>query len=219
MLHERPRGSLLVEIQPFLVKTHQDLILFDTGLGFQLPGGELQIHHNLRCLGIEPRQITKVLLSHLHKDHAGGVSYVNELGIRELSFPNSTYYVSAEEFSFGLDKGYPSYTTEDFDLLRNHSQVEWLGEKGSIAGYIDYEVVGGHCPFHLSFVLKGEYQTIFFGGDVAPQYKQMKTRYVAKYDYDGQRAMELRQEFAERGRQNDWIFLFYHDVGHPVGTL
>ena len=219
VLHERPRGSLLVEIQPFLVKTGQDIVLFDTGLGFQLPGGELQIHHNLRKLGIDPKQVTKVLLSHLHKDHAGGISYVNELGIRELSFPNSTYYISALEFAFGLEKGYPSYTTEDFELLRNHPQVEWLDERGSIAGYIDYEVVGGHCPYHLSYLIRGEYQTIFFGGDVAPQFKQMKTRYVAKYDFDGQKAMELRQQFAEKGKQEDWIFLFYHDVGHPVGHL
>lgn len=37
-LQQRPRGSLLVEIQPFLVETKKDLILLDTGLGFSEHG-------------------------------------------------------------------------------------------------------------------------------------------------------------------------------------
>lgn len=218
-LNERPRGSLLVEIQPFLLKIDQEYILLDTGLGFTLPDGTLQIHHNLKQLGVDPRQVSRVILSHLHKDHAGGISYINSLGIRELSFPNSTYYIGKQEFKFGLEKGGPSYITEDFDLLANSDRVDWLDEHGRIAGLIDYETVGGHCPYHMTFLIKGEYQTIFFGGDVAPQYKQMKTRYVAKYDFDGQRTMELRQVYAERGKEEDWIFLFYHDVQHAVAHL
>jgi glyoxylase-like metal-dependent hydrolase (beta-lactamase superfamily II) len=218
-LNDRPRGSLLVEVQPFLLKTDTDYILFDTGLGFDLPGGELQIHHNLKKIGVDPLQITKVVMSHLHKDHAGGISRVNSLGIRELSFVNSTYYVSKNEFNFALEKGSPSYIIDDFELLKNSPQLEWLDEKGTIGGNIFYDTVGGHCPFHLSILVKGEYQTIFFGGDNAPQLKQMKTRYVAKYDYNGTKAMELRQQFALQGKAEDWIFLFYHDVQHAVAHL
>ena len=55
-------------------------------------------------------------------------------------------------------------------------------------------------------------ETVFFGGDVAPQLQQMKSRFVAKYDYDGKRAMELRQEWWKQGQAEGWAFLFYHDV-------
>jgi len=218
-LNDRPKGSLLVEIQPFLIKTDTDYILLDTGLGFKLPNGELQIHANLRQHGIEPLQITKVILSHLHKDHAGGISYYNNLNISELSFPNATYYVSKKEFDFAIEKGSPSYIIEDFEHLKNSSQVEWLEDNGIISGLIEFTTVGGHCPFHMTFLIHGEYQTIFFGADVAPQLKQLKTKYVAKYDYDGQRSMELRQEFAIRGKEEHWIFLFYHDVQHAIAQL
>ena len=37
-LQERPRGSLLVEIQPFLVVTDDDIVLFDSGLGYSKNG-------------------------------------------------------------------------------------------------------------------------------------------------------------------------------------
>jgi hypothetical protein len=59
-------------------------------------------------------------------------------------------------------------------------------------------------------------ETTFFGGDVAPQLQQMKSRFVAKYDYDGKLAMELRQEWWSKGQEEGWTFLFYHDVKTPV---
>src|SRR3954465_8838068 len=72
-LQERPKGSLLVEVQPFVVITSEDVLLLDTGLGFE-KNGILQLHQNLMNAAINPSEITKVLLSHLHKDHAGGAT-------------------------------------------------------------------------------------------------------------------------------------------------
>ena len=57
---------------------------------------------------------------------------------------------------------------------------------------------GAHCPWHQAFWVVDGGETAFFGGDVAPQLQQMKSRFVAKYDFDGKRAMELRREWWER---------------------
>lgn len=218
-LEERPVGSLLVEIQPFLVKARNHHMILDTGLGFRNQEGVLQIEANLKTLGLERRDISKVLLSHLHKDHAGGISFTNEIGVEELCFPNATYYVSRNEFDYALEKGLPSYHPDDFAILAQHPQVEWLDEAGVIDGFISYHTSGGHCPYHVCFVMEEDRQTLFFGGDVVPQLKQLKTRYVAKYDYDGRLSMHRRQEYAELGRANQWQFLFYHDVHTPMSVL
>src|SRR5690349_748434 len=90
VLKQMPVGSLLVEIQPFVVVTEKDIILLDTGLGFNDRGGSvMQLHANLDRAGIDPAKITKVLMSHLHKDHAGGVSL--EDNHSRLSLPNATW--------------------------------------------------------------------------------------------------------------------------------
>src|ERR1700694_3735142 len=94
-LQSRSSGSLLVEIQPFVIVTPEDVLLFDTGLGFAIDDGTLQIHQNLLNVGIEPRQVTKILLSHLHKDHAGGVCIDRDH--TKLSFPDATYYLQQRE--------------------------------------------------------------------------------------------------------------------------
>ena len=44
----------------------------------------------------------------------------------------------------------------------------------------------------------------------------MKNRFKAKYDYDGAKAMELRQEWWQQGEKEKWTFLFYHDIKYPV---
>lgn len=214
-LQDRPVGSLLVEIQPFVIVTSKDILLIDTGLGFEKEG-RLQLHTNLITAGINPSEVTKVLMSHLHKDHAGAVGIERDgLGGR-LSFPNATYYVQRTELSFAFEKGFPSYITEELECLKNSSQVVLLDGNGVIDGYIHYEITGAHSPQHQVFWIKENDEIIFFGGDDAPQLQQMKHRFVAKYDFDGKKAMELRREWWERGEKENWTFLFYHDVKNPV---
>ena len=218
-LTDRPTGSLLVEIQPFLVVTAKDVIVLDTGLGYNVDG-ELQIHTNLRKCGYKPGDVTKVLLSHLHKDHAGGVVYKDENGVVKTTFPNAAYYVYRAEADFALEKGYPSYHTAELEPLMSSPQVHWLdGEEGMIDGYIKYTHSGGHCPQHIVFLIDDGTDKVFFGGDEAPQLKQMKIKYIAKYDYDGKKAMALRGQYAEQGHNENWQFLFYHDVKTPVSRL
>lgn len=220
VLTDRPTGSLLVEIQPFCIVTNNDVLIIDTGLGFSNPDGTLQIHQLLLENGINPLDVTKVLMSHLHKDHAGGIAREDTiLGKSFLSFPNATYYVNADELKFAFEKGMPSYIPAELELLRASDKVTLLGDKGTINDYITYEVTGAHCPYHMVFWIKENNQTVFFGGDVAPQLQQMKNRFIAKYDYDGKKCMELRQQWWQQGQAEKWTFLFYHDIQTPVVAL
>jgi glyoxylase-like metal-dependent hydrolase (beta-lactamase superfamily II) len=230
-LQKRTVGSLLVVVQPFVVITSKDILLLDTGLGFVRhaadsfgeKNGTLQLHQNLMDAGINPSEVTKVMLSHLHKDHAGAVGIVRKdsFGERErsgrcLSFPNARYYVQRTELAFAFEKGFPSFITEELTCLQNEEHVVLLEENGVIDDYVHYEVTGAHSPHHQVFWIKEDSETIFFGGDDAPQLQQMKHRFIAKYDFNGRKAMELRREWWERGRKEKWIFLFYHDVKNPV---
>ena len=214
-LQERTTGSLLVEVQPFVVKTSRDIIVLDTGLGFLNPDGKMQIHANMEAAGIAPADVTKVLMSHLHKDHASGITLANDR--EQLSFPNATYYVQEREMAYALENDGKSYISNDFKLLTNVKNIVWLKfDNGTIDNYIRYEVTGAHSPFHQVFWITENDQTIFFGADDAPQLHQMKHKFVAKYDYDGKKAMELRKVWKEKGEAEDWNFLFYHDVKYPT---
>ncbi len=215
-IQQRAIGSLLVEIQPFVIITKYDILLLDTGLGFHTKDGKMQLHYNLILNGIDPTKITKVLLSHLHKDHAGGIQYTR-IGADqpELAFPKATYYVNSKELVSARENVNASYTPEDFTLLNEKADLVLLGEKGTIDNYIQYEMSGAHCPYHTVFWIKENDQVFFYGGDVSPQLQQMKNRFIAKYDFDGRKSMELRNKWWQQGQMENWTFLFYHDIKTP----
>ncbi len=215
-LQQRAVGSLLVEVQPFAIITPDDVLLMDTGLGFEKDGVR-QIHQNLLHAGINPSEVTKVLMSHLHKDHAGGISKKDPVsGKYELAFPQATYYLQKKELAFALEKGLPSYIPEELTCLQNAANVQLLEGDGVLGGYIKYQVTGGHSPYHQVYWIADGGEKIFFGGDDAPQLGQMKNRFIAKYDFDGKKCMELRQQWWKQGTEENWTFLFYHDIMTPI---
>ncbi len=167
-LQQRPAGSLLVEVQPFAVVTSEDILVLDTGLGFK-QDGVLQLHRNLRNAGIDPADVTKVLMSHLHKDHAGGIGgdcsdATGEVtaASAELSFPNATYYVQRRELEYAFEKGPSSYIPQELECLKHSPRVVLLDGDGVLDGYIKHTVTGAHCPWHQVFWIVDGGETVFF---------------------------------------------------------
>jgi len=216
-LQDRPAGSLLVEVQPFLVKMKNELVLLDTGLGFSEPDGELQIHHNIRRMGFSPLDVSTVLISHLHKDHSGALVVKDSTANETTAFKNATYYIYRNELDFALSGKSSSYVPSQYEHIRSSSQLsllEGIGEE--IKPGIYFQHTGAHSPEHIVFRLVEDGQIFFFGGDVAPQLQQMKNKFIAKYDYDGRKSMQLRSAWWERGKSEHWTFMFYHDIKFPT---
>ncbi len=216
-IRDRP-ASLLVEIQPFLVVTDTDKIIIDPGLGLSLADGRLHIYHLLERYGVQPEEITKVLLSHLHLDHAGGVvQQVIENGRWTWvpSFPKATYYWQEAEWEYAFQKGNPSYPLERLEAMRAKATHHVLKGESRIDHYIEASICGGHTPSHQYFLIHTKKEKYFYGGDVVPQFSQMQRKFVAKYDFDGKRSAELRIMFTERAILENWACMFFHDLRKP----
>ncbi|MFN5704916.1 MAG: MBL fold metallo-hydrolase [bacterium] len=209
------KGSLFVEVQPFLIEIGNDLILLDTGLGYSNDKGEMWIHNNIRSLGFEPNDITMVLMSHLHFDHSGGIVKRQNGGI-EMAFQQASYFVQEEELNYALTKDSSSYHKEIMECLRRYSGLELITGNGNINSKIEYELTGAHCPYHQVFRIKAHDETYFFGGDVMPEAMQVVHKMIAKYDFDGRKSMELREKFANDSIENNWKCLMYHDIKFPI---
>lgn len=217
-IQQPPMGSIIVEVQPFVVVTEKDIILLDTGLGYFNNQGILQIHANLMAVGIDPSTVTKVFLSHLHKDHSGGMSYLHPHQQEHfIGFPNANYFIQKREYDLALQSKSASYIADQIQILEAFNKVQWLTkDEGVIDDIIHYKMTGGHSLFHQVCWIKEQDEILFFGADVAPQLQQMKVRFVAKYDLDGKLAMQWRQVWWTTGQQEKWKFLFYHDSKVPT---
>jgi glyoxylase-like metal-dependent hydrolase (beta-lactamase superfamily II) len=214
---DRP-ASLFIYVQPFLLKTANDLILLDTGLGFNNGQGEPVIYENIRKAGYEPGDVSLVLMSHLHYDHSGGM-VVNQGGTVQLSFPHAEYVIQRGEWEAAYSKPSASYKTEIFDVLQRSGNIHFVENNGNLNPEIRYELTGGHCQYHQVFIIESGGEKYFFGGDILPEPEQLIRKFMAKYDYDGRRAMELRAEYGQRAAEEDWTCLFYHAKSKAMGKV
>ncbi|MCP1995493.1 MBL fold metallo-hydrolase [Flavobacterium sp. HSC-61S13] len=214
-LSDRERGSFLLAVQPFLIVLDDEVILLDTGLGLS-EGGVLQLVNNINKVGYQVEQVTKVLLSHLHRDHVGGI-FVSAAVDATLTFPKATYYVQQRELEYGLKQTHASYNLEVLQKIAASSQFQFLtADSGKLHDQLTYKVTGGHTPYHQVFWIKDDAETFFYGADVTPQLFFLKHKMIGKYDYDGKKTMQYRADFLQEAVAEDWTFLLYHDAEFPL---
>lgn len=214
---DRP-GSLFIHVQPFLIKLGDKLLLLDTGLGYSNDKGELIIHENIRKAGFKPEDIDYVLMSHLHFDHSGGMVHKENNGM-ELSFPDATYVIQRGEWEGAFTNTSSSYRTEIFDFLQRNAQLTFVDETGYFTPEIKHILTGAHTPCHQAWLFDDGKDKVFFGGDVLPEPGELLRKFIAKYDYDGRKAMELREEFGKQAAAEHWNCLFYHGKRRTTGFV
>ncbi|WP_454045753.1 MBL fold metallo-hydrolase [Chryseobacterium sp. Marseille-Q8038] len=210
-------GGIKMSVQPFLIITENDYILLDAGIGWKNESGSTVVSEILEKENIRPDQITKLLLSHLHKDHIEGAVKLTENGF-EAAFPNARIYIQKRELDFAMEK--KGNTSFDFDMLEKLIQlpnITWMNDdQGQITNEISYEVVGGHTPFMQVFWIRENGETVFYGADDLPQASYLKYHLAYKSDFDGRKAMELRLTWEKEARENNWKILLYHDLDKAI---
>lgn len=213
---DRP-GSLFIHVHPFLIETSSALIVVDSGLGHRGEDGDLVLHNNIRALGFSPEDVNYVLISHLHKDHANGMVDEKD-GEMKLSFPNATYVIQKEEWKLaGGAEDSSSYRKDVLEVLDGTDNLLLVDGDGKVNDEIRYERSGGHSKFHQVFHIEADGDHFFFGGDELPEPEELFKRFVAKYDFDGKKARDLREQYWEVGAPEGWTFLFYHSKNIAVG--
>lgn len=210
---------LSMAIQPFLIITKNDYILLDAGLGSTISETPA-IFTSLERENIHPEQITKVLLSHLHKDHIDGIGELIN-GKLKGNFPNAKIYLQERELEYSLEETEnPSFNLEIVEKLTELPNLVFLTEdSGKISDAISYEVSGGHTPFHQVFWIKEDEQICFYGADDLPQHSYLKFHIAYKSDFDGKKASVLRQKWEQEAKDENWTILLYHDINNPILKL
>ena len=162
-----PDGMCPSSFSTFLIINKDDIVLVDTGNGVK-NGGKTQ--NILQNAGYHPKDITKIVLTHMHPDHLLGVL---EKGGK--AFPKATVYIGADEFAFWTSKANKAKAPENqartFDIAEEFARVY----KGSIqlfhAGdtlfsWLASEATPGHTSGHTSFSVKDNSITYLLSGDV-----------------------------------------------------
>ena len=215
-LTQEATTSIKMGIQPFVVLSKNDVILVDAGISCCESMNQLLLLE-LENQGVYPEQFTKIVLSHMHKDHIEGLAYeLNGEWIQ--NFPDAMIYLQKREFEYALlqSESY-SYNQSLLNAMKNWENIVWLtADRGQISEEITYLVTGGHSPFHQVFWFKESDEVYFYGGDNLPTLGYLKTHIAYKTDYDGKKAREWRKEWEQLISKENWKVMFYHDLKESI---
>src|SRR3984957_2503441 len=172
-LHEDPNMLDVVD-NGFLVNTGHQLILVDAGAGTWWGWGALgRLAGSLRSAGYTPEEVDVVLLTHLHSDHAGGLTTSDGNRV----FPNATVYLAKAESDFWLSPEIAARAPKDAQPFFKSAQAiaapyieagKWHMFSGSepIVDGMQIVPLPGHTPGHTGYKFSSKGQTILFWGDV-----------------------------------------------------
>lgn len=197
--------QLTTSVNIFLIKHAGRLILVDSGCGLSYGPSLNKLPLNLKSAGYIPEQITDILITHLHDDHAGGLVMGNK-----PVFPNATVYVDSRE---GVN-----YMVEPYQkcgkLVRFSGVRELLPD-------ITSQPIPGHTPGHCGFILDANGQKLLFWGDLMHiEEVQFPAPHVNSiFDMSSSMAVAQRKKIFAEAAEQGYLIAGSHITYPGIGRL
>ena len=217
------QNRIEMALRSLLIMDDKRKILVDTGIGTKLSKKNQKIYkidqtkHNLEAslekYGLETKDITDVILTHLHLDHVGGATYL-EGKKHKLTFPNAAQYVQKTHHEWAIkpserDKG--SFIREDFKTIEGEGKLRLLDGYAMILPNIDVIIYDGHTIGQQLIKISDGINTLVYCGDVIPFTSHINLPYIASYDISPITSIEDKEKLLTRACNGDWVLFFEHD--------
>ena len=172
MLHVAGAQTVPGSFNVFLIKHGQERFLVDAGNGTLIPARTGQLPLCLQDAQTAPADISKIFITHLHGDHAGGL-----VKDGKPAFPNAQVYVAKAEYAYWKsDEAMPQAPERIrglFPLIQNVLRIldksrllVFITPGDVLAPHITSVDLAGHTPGHTGFMLVHKGQKLFFVGDL-----------------------------------------------------
>lgn len=202
--------SILLPMQSYVVKTSHHTILVDTCIGNHKERPHRPAWHqktdqtylsNLATLGLAPSDIDVVMCTHLHHDHVGWNTRL-ENGRWVPTFPNARYLMSGKEldvFKAHEDPAASPSLNDSVLPVVESGQADLVSSDHVLDDEVWLEPTPGHTPDHFAVRLaSGDHQAVI-GGDLMHSPVQcLHPEWRARPDWDPEQARATRREFMER---------------------
>lgn len=206
-------------------------VLVDTGMGdkwddkshniYDIKSSAGTIEGLLKERGIKPEEITDVILTHLHFDHAGGATKL-EGGKLVPAFPDAFYYVQKRNLDWALnpsdrDKG--SYIKENFVPLLEHGVLKTVGGNAAFDEEIELLEMNGHTFGQQLVKISDGNNTFVYCGDLIPLASHTHLPYIMGYDLQPLVTLEEKKNILSRAAEENWKLIFEHDPFSAYATV
>jgi glyoxylase-like metal-dependent hydrolase (beta-lactamase superfamily II) len=206
-------------------------ILVDTGNGdkfdqkfgsiYKMESGREIIASSLAQHHLVPADITDVILTHLHFDHAGGATCRE--GNRVVpAYPNATYYVQREQWEAALhpsERDRASFLPSDYMPLHDAGVLKFVDGEQEILPGIRARTMHGHTAALQCPLVSDGQTSLLYCADLIPLASHLHLPWIMAYDLRPLVTLEEKRKTLETAATEQWIMFFEHDPVLKAGYV
>jgi glyoxylase-like metal-dependent hydrolase (beta-lactamase superfamily II) len=228
------------------IDTGKEKILIETGIGEKWTEKQTTIYGITRkrpfadslfaITGCQPEDITIVVNTHLHFDHAGGNTVLSSppykggvdpdafrsgdrVVLSEPQFKNARYLVSRSELTHAElphERDRASYLPENWRPVQKTSQLELMPDAYEVVPGLKVQTIRGHSETMQTWRLDRGGSTVYGFADLIPMKHHLPPAWIASFDLYPTETLAFKKAILPEAVRNNWLCLFYHDVDTPL---
>jgi glyoxylase-like metal-dependent hydrolase (beta-lactamase superfamily II) len=221
------QNRIELAVRCLLIDTGPRKILVDDGAGNQPAAAALYsverrrdgIDAELARAGVSRAEVTDVILTHLHLDHAGGTLHRSESGALELAFPNATLHLQRRNWKWAhspSERDAPSYPKESLEKLEQCGQLHLLEGETELFPGVQVCVSEGHTVAMQLVRVQSEGTEVVFCGDLVPTAVHLKPATLTAFDLYPLTVIEEKRMLLAQAIESGAILFLEHDPHVPA---
>lgn len=210
-----------------LIADGNRLILVDDGIGnkqsekffsFYCLNGDKSLEKSLHEKGFSFNDITDVVLTHLHFDHAGGsvIHNTDHTGWK-VTFPKATYWVSRRQWEWATHpnpREKASFLAENIYPIQESGHLQFIEAETELFPNINVRFFNGHTDGQVIPFIRYKDKTIVYCADLLPTAAHTPLPYVMSYDTRPLITFAEKEIFLKEASANGYILVLEHDINN-----
>ena len=232
------RNRIALGMRCLLVEHADGLVLIDTGVGdkenekfHSIYGvenapvgavGPTQLESALKEAGFDAADVTLVINTHLHFDHAGGNTRRSEDAGPVPTFPNARYVARRGEWDWAHranERTSASYFPHNYEPLQAAGLLELVDADVELLPGISLRHTPGHTPHHQGVLIESAGERMFYLADLAPTTAHVPLPWIMGYDVEPLVTLESKRRLWAEAAAERWTMVFEHDAVNAFGRI
>ena len=211
-----------------LVVSNERKIIIDTGNGdkwddknrsrYNIDLDKINLSSSLEKYGFIPADITDVFCTHLHFDHAGGNTSIED-GKIVPTFPNATYWIHQDNWDLAnspSEKDRGSYLAENWSVLAENGMIEYVTDREEFLPGIEIMLTYGHTIGMMHPLIKDGNNTVFYAVDIFPMAAHVPLAWVMAYDLNPVQTIKEKRSLLPTMVDKNWTVFFVLLLGSAL---